>query len=301
MKLRSVELEVPRVAVAQPFLTEVWGLRPVENAAGTRGSTAYFRGTADQPYVIALTESANRSIRSVTFSGSAEEVRAVRGRAQAAGHPVGPMTDFDEPGRGHGFLMEGPETQVYRFVAEKDPTAALPVETDRPLQLTHCVLNTKDRPGAVRFAQEVLGFKLSDRTRGMSFMRCESTHHSLAYVDAHLSSLNHLAFEMPTLDSVMRGIGRMLDHGHKSVWGPGRHGPGNNVFAYFVAPFGGIIEYTSEIQRVDDSYKTGAPEDWTWPPARGDQWGIGGRDAERMGLAEQTFKFKAFAGATALA
>src|SRR4051812_34678201 len=99
MKLRSVELEVPRVAAAQQFLTEVWGLRD----AGTHGSTAYFRGTADQPYVLALSESANRSIRSVTFSGTAEEVRGVRERAQTAGHPMGAMTDFDEPGRGHGF------------------------------------------------------------------------------------------------------------------------------------------------------------------------------------------------------
>ena len=35
------------------------------------------------------------------------------------------------------------------------------------------------------------------------------------------------------IDGVMRGIGRMRDAGKDPVWGPGRHGPGNNRFVYF--------------------------------------------------------------------
>jgi 2,3-dihydroxy-p-cumate/2,3-dihydroxybenzoate 3,4-dioxygenase len=297
MKLRSVELEVPQAAAAERFLTEVWGLLD----AGRRGNTVFLRGTADQPYVVSVTEAPVRALASVTFAGSADEVKKTRERAGAAGFSHEPLTDFDEPGAAHGFVVQGPEGQVYRVVTEKQGTPALPPDKDRPLQLTHAVLNAKDRDGATRFAQEVLGFKLSDRTRMMSFMRCDRTHHALAYADADVSSLNHLAFEMPDLDSVMRGIGRLKDHGHAAVWGPGRHGPGNNVFGYFIAPFGAVIEYTSEVQRIDDSYRTGAPEDWTWPPGRGDHWGITGRDHERMAEAERAFRFKARSGAPATA
>ena len=35
-------------------------------------------------------------------------------------------------------------------------------------------------------------------------------------------------------------------------WGPGRHGPGNNAFNYFIDPFGVVIEYTAEVEQIDD-------------------------------------------------
>ena len=95
-------------------------------------------------------------------------------------------------------------------------------------------------------------------------------------------TLNHLAFEMPDLDAVMRGAGRMRDAGHAVEWGPGRHGPGNNVFCYFLGPEDFPIEYTSEMQQIDSRYRAGNPEDWIWPPGRLDQWGISARPSERM-------------------
>jgi catechol 2,3-dioxygenase-like lactoylglutathione lyase family enzyme len=292
-----VELETPQADVGVRFLTGIWGLRD----AGRRGNTNYLRATEAFPYVLALTPGDKHLIASVTLEGSAEEIGKVRERAQARGCPVTATRDFDEPGRPSGYYLEGPEGQVYRLVTDREPAQALPAERDRPLQLTHAVLNVTDRVAATQFVQEVLGFRLSDRTRVMSFLRCERTHHSIALADAKVSSLNHLAFEMQSLDSVMRGIGRMQDHGHPQLWGPGRHGPGNNVFSYFAAPFGGIIEYTSEIQRVGEDYRTGAPEDWTWEPNRSDHWGVGGRDAARMSEAEKQFRFKALEGATAMA
>jgi len=66
----------------------------------------------------------------------------------------------------------------------------------------------------------------------------------------------------------------MRDAGYVIEWGPGRHGPGNNAFNYFVGPDGVVIEYTAEVQQIDDSYLAGGPEDWKWPPGRIDQWGI---------------------------
>jgi catechol 2,3-dioxygenase len=72
----------------------------------------------------------------------------------------------------------------------------------------------------------------------------------------------------------MRGGGRLRDAGHPIQWGPGRHGPGNNLFNYFIDPFGVVIEYTAEVEQVDESYKPRGPEEWKWPAGRVDQWGI---------------------------
>ncbi len=72
----------------------------------------------------------------------------------------------------------------------------------------------------------------------------------------------------------MLGAGRMVDAGFPIAWGPGRHGPGNNVFAYFVDPFGFVIEYTAEVEVVAEDHVARGPDFWVWPPGRTDRWGI---------------------------
>jgi hypothetical protein len=91
----------------------------------------------------------------------------------------------------------------------------------------------------------------------------------------------------------MRGFGRMRDAGFQSIWGPGRHGPGNNVFGYFIAPFGAVIEYTAEVSEVPEDYKVGGPEDWKWPPGRIDHWGVSMKDVAKAAIAERNYRFPA--------
>ena len=288
MRLRSVELEMPDAAAAADFFTRIWGLID----AGKRGATHFMRGTADHAYVISVSEAPARAIASVTFSGSKDDVARVYGEAQKRNVAHLAMRDYDEPGKPHGFTLTGPEGQVYRVLAENEPVQALPADRDRPLQLTHAVMNVVDRGACEQFAQEVLGFRLSDRTGAMSFLRANNQHHAVAYAGAKTGSLNHLAFEMKDLEAVMKGAGRMRDHKVPLLWGPGRHGPGDNVFSYFVPPHGGIIEYTSEVNIVGDDYPVGAPEDWKWPPGRIDQWGISMPDRALGEQAESAYKFK---------
>jgi catechol 2,3-dioxygenase-like lactoylglutathione lyase family enzyme len=273
MRLRAAELQVLDVPKSAEFLEQTWGLFD----AGKRGRTHYFRGTADHPYIFSLTASSKPGLEAITFAGSDEEIAKLTGRKIAA---------FDAPGGGSGVEIEGPEGQRYRFISEAT-TPEKPTDRNRPIQLSHVVLNTKDGEKSERFAVEKLGFLVSDRTRMMRFVRCNRKHHAIAYVNSDISSLNHIAFEMRDLDAVMHGIGRLREAGYACTWGPGRHGPGNNVFGYFIAPFGPVIEYTAEVGEVGDDYRVGGPDDWTWPPGRIDHWGVSTRDTERMHAAER--------------
>jgi catechol 2,3-dioxygenase-like lactoylglutathione lyase family enzyme len=286
MRLRSVELRVPRAAHAAEFLENLWGLVP----AGRGGATWFFRGTGDHPYIFAVTDALEPGVSAITFAGAADEVDQVQSRARVAGVPLDSVAAFDVPGGGAGIEARGPEGQVYRLVVEGDRPARLEGR-DRPVQITHAVLNTVDVANAERFAVDVLGFRVSDRTRHMTFVRCNRKHHAIAYAHSEVPSLNHVAFEMQDLDAVMRGLGRMRDAGIEPVWGPGRHGPGNNVFSYFIAPFGAIVEYTAEVSEVGDDYKVGGPDDWKWPAGRIDHWGVSTKDVARTSVAERVYRF----------
>lgn len=286
MKLRSIELVLPNAAAAAAFLTDVWGMA----AAETRDSDHYLRGSGTFPYLVALHEGAEAFVRTTTFVGDAAELAALTARVAASGLKARPTRSSD-PGGGEGIIVELPEGELLRFLAGAADVA--PIEgRDLPVKLTHVVFNAQDAEAAGKAAEEALGFRVSDRTKAMVFVRCNESHHSTAFARAGVSSLNHIAFEMADVDAVMRGVGRLRDHGLAPAWGPGRHGPGANVFAYFIAPFNAVVEFSTAVEKVPDDYRVGAPEDWTWPAGRIDHWGLSDKDVQALGAAERHFRFR---------
>lgn len=286
MKLRSIELVLPKAGEAAAFLTDVWGLATAE----TRGGDHYLRGSGTFPYLVALHEGPEAFVRSTTFVCEAAELAALKDRVAAAGLKAAPTRSGD-PGGGEGILVELPEGELLRFLAgagEVEPLAG----RELPVKLTHVVFNSQDAEATATAAEQALGFRVSDRTKAMVFVRCNDSHHSTAFARAGVSSLNHIAFEMADLDAVMRGVGRLRDHGMAPAWGPGRHGPGANVFAYFIAPFNAVVEFSTAVDKVPEDYRVGAPEDWTWPAGRIDQWGLSDKDVQALGAAERHFRFK---------
>ena len=144
-----------------------------------------------------------------------------------------------------------------------------------------------------RFAcyRDALGFTLTDTTQRLRFLSCNADHHSMVLGFTGGPTLNHIAFEMPDLESVMRGAGRMRDDGRAIEWGPGRHGPGNNVFCYFLGPEDMPVELTAEMQQVDATHRAKTPEEWTWAPGRLDYWGISAGPSARMDAAGLRLRF----------
>lgn len=286
MKLRSIELALPDAAAAAAFMTGTWGLAPAEQ----RGSTHYLRGTGPFPYLIALEEAVECFVRSTTFVCTAERLAELATAITARGLTARPVVSSD-PGEGHGLIVELPEGVILRFLTGSGEVAPI-TNRDMPVQLTHCVFNAADAEAMGHAVEDILGFRVSDRTKAMVFVRCNTSHHSTAFARAGFTSLNHVAFEMDDLDAVMRGIGRLRDTGMTPAWGPGRHGPGDNVYAYFIAPFGAVIEFSTAVEKVSDDYQAGSPEDWTWPPNRIDQWGLSDKDNAALRVAEEKFRFR---------
>ena len=123
---------------------------------------------------------------------------------------------------------------------------------------------------AVELYTSVLGFRQIDwNGHWMAFLNCNRDHHSLALVQSDGARLHHVAFEVHDWMDIARGIYHLGENHVPRVWGPGRHGPGNNVFSYFTDLDKNVIEYTCEVDQVDDSY---VPR--VWEPKEGelDYW-----------------------------
>ncbi|MBR0825329.1 VOC family protein [Bradyrhizobium manausense] len=286
--LRSVEITTPHLAGSVEFYTAVWGLDVAAEADGT----VYLAATGSDFHVLELTPGEATSLRKVSFrTRSHEDLHRLFDRTRQAGcEVISSLAPSRAPSGGESFVVREPQGCAMEFV-HGDRTKPARVIADRPERLAHVNINSADVEKLSAFYQDVLGFRLSDRSKLMAFLCCNSDHHAIVLAEAPRNGLNHVAFLMPDLESVMRGSGRMIDHGHPIGWGVGRHGPGDNVFAYFVDPTGAVIEYTAEVLQIDDSYVAKGPGDWVWPPGRTDQWGIAPPKSEACKAAQLSVPF----------
>jgi len=287
--LRSIEIGVTNLVVAQDFYTRVWGLTPVEEANGVH----YLRGTGRFRHILSLRRLAQAALVRIVFdAGDPGAVDALH--AQLIAHGVAASEaprPLNSPGGGYGFGFKDLEQRNLAIVCDVEDHARALDDPDRPTKLSHVNLNSASNDATSQLLIQALGFSLSDHNDKFRFLRCNADHHSLVLGFNEDATLNHIAFEMPDLDAVMRGAGRLRDHGYPIEWGPGRHGPGRNVFCYFCGPEEMPIEYTSEMQQVDDGYRPGSPADWKWPPRRVDRWGLSDPPTRRVLRAQSLFRF----------
>ncbi|WP_067465924.1 VOC family protein [Actinomadura macra] len=273
--LCSVTLLMPDPGTAADFYTEAWGLSAVERD----GTAAWLRGTGTEHHILHLAHGERNALGKIAFAlRTRREVDDAARALAALDVPVvrepGPL---DGAGGGYGLWFVDPEGRLVELSVELE---AVPYRDIRgreavPRKLAHAVLNTVDIDATTGFYTRVLGMRVSDWSEHqMSFLRCNSDHHVIAFNQAPWTSLNHVAYELPSIDHFMRGIGKLKRAGIAPMWGPGRHGPGDNTFSYFTDPAGLVCEYTSEVAQIDE-------DAWlcrVWPrtPELSDQWGTAG-------------------------
>lgn len=278
--LRGIAMRAPGMTASADFYTDIWGLARVPSDDGT----VYLRGTGPEPYIYSLTDGPDFGIEYVNFGMiSTARLLALYQQLQKDGADlVSEPAEMNTPGGGTGFTLRDPHNRLLRIVADPRPNSDPAPVFAMPTKVSHVVLNTPDLALSEAFFADILGFRRSDYyVDRMSFMRCNNDHHSIGLFQNPHASANHVAFEMPDMDSFMRGIGRMKQNGQVPSWGPGRHGPGNNPFAYFVSPAGFVIEFTTELQQIDEA--SHVAQEWIWgDPETGDRWMTAGPPTPAM-------------------
>ena len=273
-EIRYVGYGVPDLGAERDFYRDIWGLKEV----GEQDGMVHFAAEGgDELYVVRLRRSETRRIDVIALAAaSREDVDALHDKVVAAGcRIIFPPRGLDTLGGGYGFRFFSPDGLSFEISSDVARGSARPMKRWEgiPQKISHIVLHSPDHKALTQFFIDVLGFRLSDWLGDfMSFLRCNSAHHRLAILPGP-PCLNHVAYDMLSVDDMMRGIHRLKLQKVDIAWGPGRHTAGNNTFSYFVTPNGFAVEYTSELEEVDDA--TWEPQVYAPAPLVMDQWGIG--------------------------
>ncbi|WP_030442337.1 VOC family protein [Actinoplanes subtropicus] len=277
--LRHVDLAVPDYDKQFEFYTTMWGLEPTVIDDGIAFLAA--AGSPEQ-YSVRLRRAAEKRLDLIAFGAATPaDVDALASRLGADGvQLVAEPGKMQTPGGGYGFRFfdnDGRTVEVSTDV-EVRPHRRVEAGESVPVKLSHVVINAPDPEATVAFYTKHLQFALSDTLMHprmgemMWFLRTNVFHHSLAVARGPHVALHHASFEMRGIDEYMRGTGRLLRAGVEKVWGPGRHMAGNNTFSYFLDPHGNTIEYTTELEHLDED--TWHPHLYDFSdPSVADQWG----------------------------
>lgn len=272
--LHYVALAVPDLAAEREFFSDAWGLTEVGEEAGK----VYFAAEGSpHPFVVRLRQDAEKKTDLIGFAaGSRAEVDALFEQVKAAGAKViSEPAAAEGPAGGYAFRFFDPDGRAIEVICDTRQRAhrSLAKGEAIPVGLSHIVLHTPDIRKLEAFYREALGFRLSDWIgEFMVFLRCNAAHHRLAILPGP-PALNHVAFDVSSVDELMRGLARLHEKGVKLSWGPGRHTAGNNTFTYYLTPNGNAVEYTSDLEEVDEA--TWQPTVYEATPAITDQWGTG--------------------------
>ncbi|WAJ28371.1 VOC family protein [Antarcticirhabdus aurantiaca] len=124
-----------------------------------------------------------------------------------------------------------------------------------PRRIDHANLISPDPVATRRQLTEICGMRLSERmvNDALSWMYGGNRqHHILGVVKGTAPGLHHYSFEFPEFAMYCR-LGDILDrHDRQLVWGPGRHRPGDNTYAYYLDPSGCMVECSGPMATVAD-------------------------------------------------
>lgn len=179
------------------------------------------------------------------------------------------------PGCARAIRFRGPARAIFEVHTPLPRSAAARHvgPGSRPKRIEHVNILGADVAALRDFAGGLLGLRMSDQAGDglFSWWRAgDGFHHTIA-IGPGPDKLHHYAFDLRSMEDLV-GIADSLSlDGRPLLWGPGRHGAGQNVFTYYVDPDGCVVENSIEMQHVD-SDAAHEPTNWDISEGTSGRW-----------------------------
>ena len=194
-----------------------------------------------------------------------------RARSEGLEPAASPSPLFDD----RAFSVRDPDGNVIvfglapQYSEEREAASRL----HGPLQ--HLTLATRDPDALEAFYAGRLGFAVSDRVRNEKgevntcWTRSNHEHHTLAFFRSRHPGIDHHSYEAGEWTKIRDWADHFAAHNIKLIWGPGRHGPGNNLFVFIADTDGNWIEVSAELEVIHDR----PTKDWPHEERTLNLWG----------------------------
>lgn len=201
-------------------------------------------------------------------------------RLRAAGHDVQALDsshiDF-AIGEAEGIRVLNPDGTPVHFHSTVYRQGENAADTGRrPVKFQHTTIGTDDVQAQVDFFVNTIGFRISDQLADGRFcwLRSNRDHHTLAVVNVGQAGvLDHYSYDLAEWEDFKAWCDRLTDLNVDVQWGPGRHGPGNNLFVFFNDPAGTHIELSAEMEKFHDDRVDYVTRQWRPVPNSVNLWG----------------------------
>ena len=168
------------------------------------------------------------------------------------------------PGIAQAITFADPKGTIVEVFTAATPLARKAPAGIGPIKLGHLAFCVDDCKAYADFYGRVLGFRVSDWIEDwFVFMRCGPDHHTVNFVRGKTTQMHHIAFELKDWAQVQTACDFLGGRDIDIIWGPGRHGPGHNVFTYHRNPDDQIVELFTEMDKMlDESFGYFDPRPW---------------------------------------
>ncbi|SDG03337.1 Catechol 2,3-dioxygenase [Celeribacter baekdonensis] len=205
---------------------------------------------------------------------NAEVLAAQRTQAEANGVEIlDNVSPYFEDG---AFAVRDNDGHLICFgIATRRTTAYLPERDGIHAPTQHLTFATQHLEGFKEFYVDKLGFFLSDRVLHENgdlatvFTTTNHEHHTIACFKSDRTGVDHHSYEAATFENIKKFCDRFAANDVLLTWGPGRHGPGNNLFVFYTDPDGNWIEISGELETIYDREVI----DWPQDPRTLNKWG----------------------------
>jgi catechol 2,3-dioxygenase-like lactoylglutathione lyase family enzyme len=248
-KIAHATYVTPDLARQTEYYTDILGL--VVTAKDR--DAVYLAGTVDHHSVVLCQGPAARCMRLGFQIGPGEDLDAFERQIAALGLKTARRRD-PAPGVSDAIVLEDPKGTVLEVFKRPELSGQkLTGKGIAPNKLGHVAFHVTDAQHMTKFYCDVLGFRVSDWMGDIfSFLRCGPDHHTVNFMQTGSNRHFHTAFELRDWAHLQTACDFLSLNGYRTIWGPGRHGIGHNLFAYHRAPDGIITELFAELDQMQD-------------------------------------------------
>jgi len=252
--MQYVRLATRDVERAANFLTEIIGLQLVRREDGR----AYLRGddrdhdicyVPGEPgqHVVGLKIETRAELDAAAAELAAAGIAVERGTTEeCAERRVMDLVRFRDPSKNTFELVLRPHVAVRRYFPTRDAGIK---------EFSHIGLKTSDAARDEEFWSTMFNFRANDWIGPAGLLSFDEVHHRIALFPAPVPGVQHINFQVQSIDDIMRSYYFLQDRQVRIVFGPGRHVTSGAYFLYFEGPDGLVYEYSSGVRMVDESWR----------------------------------------------